>query len=535
MSYTTNTFKAIRSKISPALILTLAFFAGLVYLGFRIYQDYGVGWDEPAQYKIAFTNYLYVFKHSASLFSLKNRYYGAIYELALLYLTKNADLRQMYLGRHLFNYLFFVAGVAGFFFLARRLFSNNWLALLTSLCLVLSPRIFGDSFNNTKDIPFMVVYIFAMLTLFFFLSRPSLLSAFLHAGVGALLVAMRVPGIFIPAVTLTFLIGGWIFQRRTAKEIRNEALLTAFYLALTAGFVVLFWPILWHNPLGEFITAFRTMSRFPWNNPVLFIGTQYLAANLPWFYLPVWIAISTPLIYLGSFIVGSIAMLAGLFRRSGNWFEGEKRNALVLLACFFGPLVAILIAHPTIYDAWRQVFFIYPALLLIAVQGMRLGYRCLNRFLPGRYAAVIGAAILTLGLLEPAVFMLRNHPNEYVYFNRLAAVNMAQIGKLYETDYAGLAYKQGIDYVLATDPSMVIPIRIDKVPGVNYINDLLPASEQKRLDIQGDVRDARYYVADYRFHPGDYPFTHEVFSVKVDGVTILSVFDLRGEPGNASQ
>jgi hypothetical protein len=524
-----------RIKFSPVLILSLAFFAGLLLLGFHVYKDYGIGWDEPAQLKIALTNYSYIFNHDPALLSFKNRYYGAIYELILLKLTNNPDIRQMYLGRHLFNFLFYFSGVSVFFWLARRLFSNAWLALLASLCLVLSPRIFADSIYNTKDIPFMVAAIFAIATLVIFLDRPGVWSAFVHAGFSAFLIAIRVPGIFIPFLTLAFLAASWVFLRRPGPVIKREMGLAAVYLALTAGLIVLFWPILWHDPLGEFVNALQNMSKFPWDNPVFYQGIPYQSADLPWHYIPVWIAISTPLLYLAGFGVGSAAMLAHLFRGMGNWFEGEKRDNLILLACFFGPLLAVLAVHPVLYDAWRQMFFIYPPLLLIAISGMRTGAGWLRRLLPAQFSYAAAAIILSVGLLEPAVFMIRYHPNENIYFNRLAGENMTQITHLYETDYWGLAYKQGIDFILSTDPGENIPVMMAEIPGEDYVNDLLPPSLKDRLVLIGQEKNARYLVADYRFHPGDYPYQKEIYSVKVGGASILSVFDLRGEPGNQSK
>jgi hypothetical protein len=368
-----------------------------------------------------------------------------------------------------------------------------------------------------------------------FLDRPTSWSAFVHGGFSAFLIAIRVPGIFIPAITLALFIGGWVFRGGTRKDIKKELVWVSFYLLLTAGLAILLWPILWHNPLREFINAVKNMSRFPWNNLVLYQGTLFKAADLPWHYIPVWIAISTPLLYLAGFVLGGIAVLADLFNRFTDWFKGEKRDNLVLLACFFGPLLTVLVVHPVLYDAWRQMFFIYPLLLLIAIQGVRSIARRLKGLLPAWFLYAVGAIILAAGLLEPAVFMLRNHPNENVYFNRLAGQNMAQIRLLYETDYWGLSYKQGIDYILSIDPGNKIPVMIDKVPGVDYINDLLPDSQKNRLVLQGDIAKARYYIADYRFHPQDYPCQNEIYSVKIGGASILSVFDLRGESGNQSK
>jgi hypothetical protein len=385
----------------------------------------------------------------------------------------------MYLERHLFNFLFFWLGVVGFFWLARRMFSNLWMALLACVCLVLSPRIFADSFYNPKDIPFMVAVIFGMCTLVLFLDRPTWWTAVLHAGFSAFAIAIRVPGIFMPALTLAFLAAGWVFRRRPGKVLLRELLVGCLYLALTIGLTILFWPILWHDPVNEFINALTRMSTYPWEGTVLYLGQYYKAAELPWHYIPVWIAIRTPLFYLAGFGVGVTAMLTGLFRRLGNWFEGEERNNLIILACFFGPLLAVIVAHSTLYDAWRQMFFIYPSFLLAALQGMRTTARFFGRWLPSHFLYPAVAIVLAVGLLDPAIFMLRYHPFENVYFNRLAGENMSQVKQQYELDYWGLSFKRGIDYILSTDPGEKIPVYIDGVPGKNYINYLLPVDQKK--------------------------------------------------------
>jgi hypothetical protein len=522
------------NRIIPYLI-TLVFFVFVLFLGVSTYKDYGLSWDEPAQLKIGQRNNSYVFKQNTALFSLKNRYYGAIYELAILRLTFSTDTRQMYLGRHLVNFLFFWIGLVGFFWLARRLFSNAWMGLLASVCLLLSPRIFADSFYNTKDIPFMVAVIFAMVTLVLFLDQPSWRLAVLHAWFSAFLIAIRIPGIFMPVLTLAFLAAGWVFRRRSGKMLRGELLAACLYMVLTIGLTILFWPILWHNPLGGFIHALKDMTNFSWNNTVLYLGQFTKAADLPWHYIPVWIAISTPLFYLAAFGFGIIAMLAGLFRRVGSWFDGEKRNYLIILACFFSPLLAVIVLHSTLYDAWRQMFFIYPPLLLAALYGMRAAARFFGRWLPSHFLVPAAALVLTVGLLDPAIFMLRYHPNENVYFNRLAGENMAQVNQRFELDYWGLSFKQGIDYILSTDPAEKIPVFIDGAPGEFYINYLLPENQKKRILSTDTPEEARYYITNYRWHVEDYPYKKEFYSVRVNGASILSVFDLRAEPDNRSK
>lgn len=517
------------------LFLTLASFVGFLVLGLLVYQQYGLAWDEPLQVNIGRTNWNYIKNHNPKFLTFNDRYYGPAYELILLRLTYNADTRQMYLDRHLYNFLFFFAGVVAFYWLAHRLFNSLWLALLASVCLMLSPRIFADSFYNSKDIPFMVVFIFAMITLVLFLDRPTWITAVLHGGVSAFLIAIRVAGIFIPLITIVFLIAKWIFQPRPRKFIGMELLAASIYLLLTFGLTTLFWPILWHDPLGEFVNALNRMSQYPWIGDILYLGNLIKTDQLPWHYIPVWISISTPLLYLGCFGLGVILMVTGLFRQSVNWFEGEGRNNLIILVCFFGPLLAVIILHSILYDAWRQIFFIYPAFLLIAVQGIRLGIPILRRWLQPVVLYSFVAILLTVGLLDPVLFMVRNHPYENIYFNRLAGEDMVQIKQRFDLDYWGLAFKQGIDYILATDPSKEIPIYVTDPPGEEYIDNFLPNNQRKRLVIEDSPDQARYFVGNYRYHPEEYSLNKKIYSVTVDGASILSIFDLRMEPDNQNK
>ena len=515
--------------------LAMAFFIGFLALGLSVYQDYGLAWDEPLQVNIGRANWSYIREHEPEFLTFQDRYFGPAYELILLRLTDSWDTRQMYLARHLFNFLFFSAGVAAFFWLAQRLFASSWVALLASLFLMLSPRIFADSFYNTKDIPFMVSFIFSMSSLVLFLDKPNWLAAVLHGSVSAFSIAIRVTGIFIPVITIVFLAAGLICQHKSGKIVRRDLLAGSIYLIALLGLTTLFWPILWHDPLGEFINALNRMANYPWIEDILFLGHFIKSNQLPWYYIPAWISISTPLLYVASFGLGVIIMLANLFRQPGNWFEGQKRNNLIILACFFGPLLAVMMLHSTFYNAWRQMFFIYPPLLLVAVQGIRSAIHFLGHRLQPLVMVPVLAISLAVGLGDPVLFAVRNHPYENLFFNRLAGENMAQIKQSFELDYWGLAFKQGIDYILLSDRGEKIPIYVTEPPGEYYIDYFLPANLRDRLILKDSSDQARYFIGNYASHPEEYPFQKKIYSVYLDGASILSVFDLRMEADNQSK
>jgi hypothetical protein len=47
--------------------------------------------------------------------------------------------------------------------------------------------------------------------------------------------------------------------------------------------------------------------------------------------------------------------------------------------------------------------------------------------------------------------------------------------------------------------------------------------------------EVRYFVGNYFVHPSEYPYHKKIYSVNVEGASILSVFDLSVESDNQSE
>src|SRR5207249_7353013 len=99
-----------------------------------------------------------------------------------------------------------------------------------------SPRIFAESFINSKDIPFMAATIVAIYTLVQLLDRRTLRAALIHALATGILIDIRILGIFMPAMTLAFLLlENWLETPRFSKRAITIA---GLYLVCTAVVVV---------------------------------------------------------------------------------------------------------------------------------------------------------------------------------------------------------------------------------------------------------------------------------------------------------
>lgn len=120
--------------------------------------------------------------------------------------------------------------------------------------------------------------------------------------------------------------------------------------------------------------------------------------------------------------------------------------------------------------------------------------------------------------------MIRSHPNEDVYFNRLVGgIGCARFR--YEMDYWGLSYKTGLEFLLKNDASETIPVYVTEDSG--RINDLiLPSSERRRLLFVDHPAEAKYFFGGYRAETHPYPYVHRVGGVNVDGVDVLTIFKI---------
>jgi len=520
----------------------IIFFALFLIVGLAIYRDYGVPWDEYAQMKIGEVNTRYTLKGNPGLLSFKNRYYGPVFEMLIWSLTTGMPMSEMISARHLTIFIMFAFGAIALYVLANRLFRNSWWSLLTVILLVLSPRIFADSFYNSKDIPFLVFFTIAILSSVCLLDVTwsekrqiaKVGAAALSALACAVAVDVRLPGIVLIPLTGILLILVALCNPRRWKDV---GIVLAVYLLFVMAFILLFWPILWHRPLLEFVNALESMSQYPWPGPVLYRGEWVWTKDLPWDYIPIWILISTPLLQVVGFVLGVFSLtlvtvenvrinFSKSFRSYFDKLTPDSLAWLVTIGWLILPLAAVIILHSTVYDGWRQMYFIYPSILLIAVFGLKTVWvRLFSLFGYSTLRKILAGTVLAIGLLEPLVFALQYHPHENVYFNIFAG-DPKTLRQNFEQDYWGLSYKQGIDYIFAHDPSKKINLVVADFPGMEYINYMLTQDQASRL-VVGSHENPDYFVTVFRGHPEDYTVGEEYYSISVRGTKIMTVYKLK--------
>jgi len=511
-------------------ICVFLFFAAYLCVGLAVFDDYGISWDELRSRSNGIAAAKYVFEGDQTLLTYGDRYYGTAFEIVLVGIERALDLtknsRATFFMRHLVTFLLFYVSVIFFYFLCVKRFRSWKVGLLGSLFLVLSPRIFAHSFYNSKDIPCLAMFIISMFTLLKFLEKKTLARAVFHALSCAILIDIRIVGIFVPFLTIVFLILDLFLARAEEMADNKDAIVSIpSYLVLVVLFTLFFWPILWTRPLYHFIEAFKEMSRYRWPNDVLYLGHYIPAKDLPWHYIPVWILISTPIFYTFCFFVGCFSSLYS-FSRKPRRFYLTRRVDLISLFWFFLPLVGVITLKSILYDGWRQMFFIYPGFLILSLTGLISISQCIEERFEGRRLGVLNlilVSVAAISLVNTARIMIRYHPFQNVYFNRLAGRDMKAVKQNFELDYWGLSYRKALEYILRHDKDRRIKVYVANLPG-RFNAYILKPEDRKRLIYVDRPYEARYYLSNYRWHRSEYSYENECYSIKIGGAKIMVVY-----------
>ena len=511
---------------------TALFFAAVLLLGIAIHRDYGTFVDEWPQVDIGTRTYDFLKTRNPALLDFRDWEHGAIFETFTVwsyrFLPPRYQLMEIFYLRHLDTFLAFWLGGLAFFWLVAKKFASWKMGLLGSAFLFLSPVMFGNAFYNSKDIPLLTMYIVSLLTLTYFLERPNLLTAGLHALACGVLINIRIPGVIIPALTLGLLVVRAAAANRRAWDphFKRTLLLGLVFLVLCAGFTVLFFPASWSNPPQRFVEAYIAMTKRSWTCCFnLFMGQRITAEIIPWYYIPVWMAVSTPIYYVVLFLVGAAAALLAFLKRPWDHLTAEKQHSLVYLGALLLPLLAVMVGRSTLYNGWRHMYFVYAPFLVLALDGFWQAWGWLRARLKPRLAAALLGGLTAVSCITVAVTMAQSHPYEAIYFNLLAGRSMPEIKQNYELDYWGLSYIEGMRYILAHDTRPLIRLASNQSHLKEYAF-MLPDDDLPRFVFTTDPTGADYYMTDYYLHPEDYDYPNEVFSVQLFGAKLLSVFKL---------
>jgi glycosyltransferase involved in cell wall biosynthesis/tetratricopeptide (TPR) repeat protein len=509
----------------------------LLFLMPALSFDFGITGDEHVQKRYGElilqhfeSDGTFVDKNGDNALNYKNLYYyGGLFDYTAAWLNEHVGGLDVFEMRHLLNAFVGFLMILFTGLLAREVSSSWRVAFFALLFMALSPRLFGHSMNNPKDIPFAAAYVFTLLHLTRFLKQlpkpGSKTIIMLILGIAAA-INVRVGGIILIAyfglfTGMTYLIRPELrAQLSDMKAIGRIVGIGLLVVVLSYFGGMLFWPYALEAPLSNPFKALSEMSNFSTSIRMLYDGEHLWSDELPWYYIPKYIAIASPIFIL----IGALTFAIFYILR----FKTMNPWPLFFIAfTVVFPIAYAVYKDSSLYDGMRHFLFVYPMIATLAAWG----WHQLIKLPKMRWVA---SGALALLMVMPGYWMVNNHPYQYIYFNELAGGTDSAYAR-YETDYWMTSVKRMCEWIAANDERLqrgeeVIIHTNCSSPGGHYMKTLAPSARvlytryNDRHKVKGD-----YWMFISRFVNKElmkkeaWPPEELVYTEKVDGIIIGAV------------
>lgn len=506
-------------------------------------KDYGQTGDEDVEilYGIDIYNYYANGDQQALDYSNKGahqqgqHFYGGFFNLT------TEVIHRIFPKWHIIDIRHFSSAIMGALMMiftglfAYRFTNKNWIwGLIAMLAIVFSPRLFGESMNNGKDIPFafgfiMGMYYFTKLMDNYF-EKISIgdcigLAIGWAVALGArsanALLFVAYIGVYVLAkAMMDKAFRAYIFDFKS-KAVKRTYLFLVGTMIVGYFWGLIFWPYGLNGPISNVLASLEEMSNRSTTLKMLFDGETILNQDVPGNYLPKWISMSSPLIiiilYVGFYITLPLKIKANTI----------YRKLFLVFASIF-PIAYLVYNNSSVLDTWRHMFFIYPFIVCAAMVCLQT----IQQLFEGKKVGYLLYLIPVLGLLPTIAWTFKEHPNQYVYFNESIGGLKNALG-YYEVDYYGHSGKASANWILKEEKGKQHNTKVivrGNLEGLDYYfkNDTSwvdYGSEYVRWHDRGN-KDWDYYISYTRFVPewqlqnGKWPPTSASYKVDVAGTPI---------------
>ncbi len=201
---------------------------------------------------------------------------------------------------------------------------------------------------------------------------------------------------------------------------------------------LLFWPFALQDVFQNPFQSMSVMEHYKVSIRQIFQGEFIWSTDLPWYYLPKWLLISTP-----EFVLFGMLIFFLLFLKNINQNGKQLFFELFLLFTLFFPLVYVIVIKANLYSGVRQMLFILPLVAIFSSIGI-VRFLEVSRSKPIK----IISAILFFGLMIlPLKHQAKTFPADYIYFNSISGGNKKAWSN-YEYDYYFHGLKKSSEHLI---------------------------------------------------------------------------------------
>lgn len=514
------------------LIIFLLFISYFI-TGLIVFRDYGIPVDEDIQRSIGLSNYNYIKNFfNNNFYKINFPFYGIGFEYILIAAEKIFKLESIvhiYQLRHFIIFITCFIGHVIFFLLLKKIFNSEKIALLGSFMFFITPRFFAESFYNSKDIIFMHSFIISIYFANKFFEKINTTNAIMFGMLAAWSINIRLASIIIPFIFYYFIAIKFL-RKDLSDKIIYYLILNLFIIFF---FIFLFWPNLWTNPINGFINAILTFKNYDLHLFNYYLGEYSHAKASPWYYVPLWISITTPVYIIFLFTIGFIRIFFRAIKRlvaihpdkklNDLWRGDKELINLIFFSIIFLSIFAAILFKSTLYNGWRHFYFLYPLIIIIAINEIRYSYFKFKKF---RKLLLI---IFFLCIIYQLKTLISYHPHQYSYFNFFAGYKPHNN---FEVDYWGLSNKYAIEKIINHNSFEKNNITVSNFSDTNLISNLsnLEIKNKNKLIYVDKIEKPDFLINNnYFFNPGRIKLKilddYQVYDkLEINGVLITIIY-----------
>ncbi len=405
------------------------------------------------------------------------KYYGQSVDNFTALFNRVFKIENEFFTRHFTGALFFWLLLLFAGLIAFQLTGSFWVATLTVFSIMAMPRLFGQAFGNLKDIPFATGYLAGIFMIIRFikeLPKPGWKSSVFLGLAIAFTISVRIGGLIlfgylavaiIAALILKPFLPKYIFSTKSCLVRLLGQGLAILLIGYFAG--LFFWPFALQNIFQNPLESLQVMEHYKVSIRQIFEGNWLWSTQLPWYYLPKWLLISTP-----EFIIFGLAVFLALFLIKINKQDSEQLfTGLFLLFTLCFPIIYVIAIKANLYSGVRQMIFVLPLFAVFSAAGI---WYLLNS-LSSKLIKTAFVSFYFILMILPLKHQVTTFPADYIYFNSISGGNKKAWSN-YEYDYYYHGIKKSSEYVIKLVGSKEITLAtncnlsnyLDKIPNIKY-------------------------------------------------------------------
>ena len=510
-------------KILINLIYIIFFFIGIY-----IYKDYGIGLEENFQrasgfYWLGYISEIFNLNNLKIIADIKlnqlyianpnlpkvaeNLAYGIIFDLPcslleIFFNFKNNN-NNIYLRHFISFFIFFISSYC-FTKLIKKRFNDIIITFFGTFVYFFSPKVFGASFFDGKDIFFLSIFTISNYYYFKFVNQNNRLNLIIFAIFASIAFSSRTPGLmfftsFLMIYVLKFIcVGNYKIYFNTLK-----IFIITYFL-----FLFFHWPYLWN-----FIENFK-FSYGPLNIKVYFDGIFYSKQALPLNYIPKLIFVSTPLFIIFFFILGVLLVLKRLYLRlilvkdnsiklyKFDLWRGKKEELdIFIFICLAQTIFIYYTFNKEIFSSWRHFYFFHFFLTYYFCYSIKYLFIVVENL---KKIKILINIIVILFVSEMIYKLYKYHPYQNVYFNS----TLTKEDKLkFERDTAQISRLEAVKNILnESKKEKKINIGVASWTPLGDISIFFNENELKNINFIGhdNLSDADFIYTNYLYEVNNY-------------------------------